>query len=87
MAQVAACNITVAQIEHPEGYVAGASRIEMLHVMDIIYSVYISTYDETIAAKISRTRPYFKKKRGFRARISCKMGAFFRTTETVFAVG
>ncbi|MBC1293222.1 MurR/RpiR family transcriptional regulator [Listeria booriae] len=62
LAQVAECNITVAQIEHPEGYVAAASRIEMLHVMDIIYSVYASTYDETIAPKISRTRPYFKKR-------------------------
>ncbi|HAB0010302.1 TPA_asm: MurR/RpiR family transcriptional regulator [Listeria monocytogenes] len=61
LARVADCNIAVAQIEQPEGYVAAASRIEMLHVMDIIYSVYASTNDKIIASKISRSRPYFKK--------------------------
>ncbi|EMG27457.1 putative RpiR family transcriptional regulator [Listeria fleischmannii 1991] len=64
LTQVADCNISVAQIEHPEGYVAAASRIEMLHVMDIIYSVYASVYGETVASKISKTRPYFKKRNG-----------------------
>ncbi|TLG73961.1 MurR/RpiR family transcriptional regulator [Culicoidibacter larvae] len=63
LARVADCSIAVAQIEYPEGYVAAASRIEMMHLMDIIYSVYASTFDDIVVSKITRTRPYFKNKK------------------------
>lgn len=50
-------NLYVHSIEKPDGYIAASSRISMLHIMDIIFSVYASTYKDEVVHNVARTKP------------------------------
>ena len=53
-------NLFVHSIENPDGYIAASSRLSMLHIMDIIFSVYASTYEE-VMEHIAQTKPLNRK--------------------------
>lgn len=52
-------SLIIKNIEKTDGYVVASSRITMLHIMDIIYSIYASSFSDIVSSNVAKSRPVF----------------------------